>query len=770
MDDVNLANIDIPSERALISCLLNHGNEVYTDVSCIISGDTLTQECNLCAYKVIEHLNKTHPDINKIDKALFISGANSVGLDKFFAQKEEMKYINSLYNFECEKNNGIKLAKKLAKLEIARIFRQNALKTDDNLSRITGDEKLSDIISIVENPIFDLSQRIKGFDKLSKSPQPILKNSLRKYIEERRLNPVQQVGFPSGLPIWDRLIGGGLRSPSVNVIVARQKCGKALSNDSLVFTEFGPKPIEFIKVGDRVCHPNGGFTDVIGVFPQGVKETYRVWFNDNSYVDCCDEHLWTVKFYKRKTFEVLTTKELLKYETRLKSKCRQHRFSIPEFKPLEFTQNKKLEINPYLLGVSICKKSVNKRIPEEYLYSSIENRWSLLQGLMDTDGFVNSKGTGLLYYTSSKKLATDFKLLINSLGGIAVIKNKKTKSNGKIFQSFAIRITFNDNRKCFRLPRKKDKARLRTKKNIKRRIEKIEKIDNVKCTCIRVSAEDGLFLTNDCIVTHNSSIASNTAYHVANLGIPILMLDTEMGEDEAFPRMTAMLSGVPINEIETGQFASNSEKDRLVNEAVSRLEAIPYDYINIAGQPFEETLTEMRRWLVRKVGLDEKGFAKPCLVILDYLKIMNKEYIRNVQETQEFGFMTTSLVNFTIKYKIPCLTFGQTNRDGINTEDMSVVAGSDRIGWFATNVSLFKVQSADEVLAQRQAGIRHPFNRKLINLVARHGSGNDEGDWINIRFHKNICRIEEGELQSDLLERMEENQGGFVNDGEQEEF
>lgn len=830
-----LSNIDIPGERVLVSGLLKYGNECYIDVSDIISDDTLTQQCNLCAYKVIDYINKTYPDINKIDKALFASGASAVGLDKFFAQKEESKYINSLYNFDVEKATVTKIAKKLAKLEIARIFRQNALKTDDNLSKITGDEKISDILAIVENPIFDLSQRIKGFDRLQRTPQPIFKNKLRDWIDERRKNPVQQVGIPTNLPIWDRLIGGGLRSPSVNVIVARQKIGKALSNDSLVYTEFGPKYIKDIKVGDIICHPNNGLTEVVGVFPQGVKNTYRVWFNDNNYVDCCEDHLWTVKFYKRKKYETLTTKELLTYETRLKSKCQQHRFSIPKFNELIFNNCDNLEINPYLLGILIGdgsitkslgftvadkfiakevkkllpndmtikfgrkyyyriirkvrspigktslrlaleklnlfgKKSINKHIPKEYLYSNIENRWSLLQGLMDTDGYISKNGQVVCYYSSSKELALNVCELVNSLGGISVIKDKKTKCNGKIFNSFVVRISFNDNIKCFRLPRKKNRCKIRKKKNLVRKIEKIEKIENVECTCIRVKAEDGLFLTNNCIVTHNSSIGSNTAYHVGNLGIPVLMLDTEMGEDEHFPRMTAMLSGVKIHEIETGLFANNKDKDRLVGEAVDKLESIPYDYINIAGQPFEETLTEMRRWLVRKVGLDSNGHANPCMLILDYLKIMNRDSIRNVQETQEFGFMTTSLVNFTIKYKIPCLTFGQTNRDGINTEDMSVVAGSDRIGWFATNVSLFKAQSADEILAQRQAGIRNPYNRKLINMVARHGPSNDEGDWINVRFHKDICRIEEGILQSELLENSQENEGGFVNEGEQTEF
>jgi hypothetical protein len=83
---------------------------------------------------------------------------------------------------------------------------------------------------------------------------------------------------------------------------------------------------------------------------------------------------------------------------------------------------------------------------------------------------------------------------------------------------------------------------------------------------------------------------------------------------------------------------------------------------------------------------------------------------------------------------------------------------------------IYSGQSVDEILAQRQAGIRNPYNRKLINMVARHGPSNDEGDWINVRFHKDICRIEEGDLQSSVLANIEENNGGFVNEGEQQEF
>ena len=41
-----------------------------------------------------------------------------------------------------------------------------------------------------------------------------------------------------------------------------------------------------IKVGDQVINPDGGYANVIGVFPQGVMDIYRVTFSDGSFTEC----------------------------------------------------------------------------------------------------------------------------------------------------------------------------------------------------------------------------------------------------------------------------------------------------------------------------------------------------------------------------------------------------------------------------------------------------------------------------------------------------
>jgi replicative DNA helicase len=232
--------------------------------------------------------------------------------------------------------------------------------------------------------------------------------------------------------------------------------------------------------------------------------------------------------------------------------------------------------------------------------------------------------------------------------------------------------------------------------------------------------------------------------------VPVLYLDTEMTREDQWTRMLALLSGVKIDDVETGRYAKDAYKKRLVADAVSKLESIPYDFLSIAGQPFEETEAVMRRWVTRRVGTNDDGSAKPSLIIFDYLKLMSSEAMEaaRLAEFQVLGFMMTRLHNFAVKYKVPILAFVQLNRDGINVEDTSAVSQSDRIIWLCSNFSIYKKKS-DEELAE-QAGSPEVYNRKLVPVVARHGAGLDDGDYINVMSHGAIAKIVEGPTRSEL--------------------
>ena len=237
-----------------------------------------------------------------------------------------------------------------------------------------------------------------------------------------------------------------------------------------------------------------------------------------------------------------------------------------------------------------------------------------------------------------------------------------------------------------------------------------------------------------------SVFGDNVALNVASKGYPVLMLDTEMSKEDHLNRLLANISGVPINEIATGRFIDDEEKHEKVVDAMKKLESLPYSYISVAGKPFEQILNLIKRWVMQEVKTDDSGKTNDCLIIYDYLKLMSSSSItNNIQEYQALGFQITSLHNLCVKLDIPCLSFVQLNRDGITKESTDAVSGSDRLIWLCTSFTIFKIKSPEELAEDGpNAG-----NRKLVPIVARHGSGLDDGDYINMLMQGSHSKLRE---------------------------
>lgn len=244
-----------------------------------------------------------------------------------------------------------------------------------------------------------------------------------------------------------------------------------------------------------------------------------------------------------------------------------------------------------------------------------------------------------------------------------------------------------------------------------------------------------------------SVFADNVALNVAKNKIPVLMLDTEMSKEDHINRLLANISGVPINDIATGRFVDDDEKQEKVIEAVKILESIPYSYVSVAGKPFDQILNLIKRWVFQEVKTDNNGKTNDCLIIYDYLKLMSSNSItNNIQEYQALGFQITSLHNLCVKLDIPCLSFVQLNRDGITKESTDAVSGSDRLIWLCTSFSIFKVKSPEELAEDGpNAG-----NRKLVPIVSRHGAGLDDGDYINMVMNGSHAKLRELKTRNEL--------------------
>lgn len=340
--------------------------------------------------------------------------------------------------------------------------------------------------------------------------------------------------------------------------------GKSLADDQLVQTPEGPREIGSLHVGDLVFGANGRPTRVVGVFPQGERQAYRVTFRDGSSVESDMDHLWAVWTHKQRQIgsqpSVLPLREIA--EKGLRFPSGPHRFCIPLCAPVEY-QKAELPMEPYLLGVligdgtclgktpTVCtpdsdkqiilnlerllpvgmtvvedrspacpryrlvdresrgnrlaavlrsldldKSSPERSIPEIYLRGSIEQRLSLLRGLMDTDGSCRKNRT--TFSTKSAPLAATMANLVQSLGGTAIIHPQARAGEIEVNVKLLV---------CpFTLRRKAARWSPSTKNPPSRFITAIEATRLCAHTCIKVEAEDGLFLTNDYIVTHNTTL------------------------------------------------------------------------------------------------------------------------------------------------------------------------------------------------------------------------------------------------------------------------
>lgn len=159
--------------------------------------------------------------------------------------------------------------------------------------------------------------------------------------------------------------------------------------------------------------------------------------------------------------------------------------------------------------------SSTKFIPRMYLFAGIEERWELLRGLMDTDGWVEPQ-RACYYCTVSERLAEDVRHLAQSLGAVVTTTTKipTYTYKGETLKgqlAYTLTIKLPDPARAFGLTRKREIAAGLKHQSEGRIIESIEYERDGEATCIMVSNANSLYITDDFIVTHNSDLAIGLA-------------------------------------------------------------------------------------------------------------------------------------------------------------------------------------------------------------------------------------------------------------------
>lgn len=289
-----------------------------------------------------------------------------------------------------------------------------------------------------------------------------------------------------------------------------------------------------------------------------------------------------------------------------------------------------------------------KFIPKIYLFSSVQDRINLLQGLMDTDGEVNKpNGNSFSYCSKSEQLINDIIFLIRSLGGHASKSKKYNKKYKRYYYTLYGR--FNNGIIPFYCYNKRKfwKGNSRTKYKF---ITDIKYIGKKECQCISVDSPNNLFITNSFNITHNTEISIQFAINCAkNENKRCIFFSIETTKLSLFNRILCHMTGIPMQRVRLRKF-NDYERD-LIKSNYDELKSLPLTLVDDPIMTTSKIYSRIKReqYLKGDIGL----------IIIDYLQLMKGNNANRVQEISQISW---GLKIIAKQLNIPIITLSQLSR------------------------------------------------------------------------------------------------------------
>lgn len=253
-----------------------------------------------------------------------------------------------------------------------------------------------------------------------------------------------------------------------------RRFGKALLDSELIYTPHGSKKIGFADIGDIIYGDDGKLTTIVGVYPQGFVDTYKVTFEDGRSVVCCGQHQWKVKYHG--DYKVMSTMGIIHSDF--------SKMTIDIGEAVDFPERRWL-ISPQLMG----------SLAASFLCGATDRIFELSKKEMD-DVIYSSKKQKELFIGSLMKIACGintgddrFKVVYKSEYIISFVR--------KIFWSMGYYCVMDGDDMYI------------SKTHDRLRISDIDYYGRYKATCIEVDNKSHQFLTTNFVVSHNTTIMSS---------------------------------------------------------------------------------------------------------------------------------------------------------------------------------------------------------------------------------------------------------------------
>lgn len=253
-----------------------------------------------------------------------------------------------------------------------------------------------------------------------------------------------------------------------------RRFGKALLESELIYTPYGPKKIGFADIGDIIYGDDGKITTVVGVYPQGFVDMYKVTFEDGRSIVCCGQHQWKVKYHG--DYKVMSTMGIIHSDFQ--------KMTIDIGEAVDFPERRWL-MSPQLLG----------SLTASFLCGSTDRIFELSNKEMD-DIIYSSKKQKELFISSFMKISC----------GISTGDDRfKVVYKSEYIISFVRRIFWSMGYYCVM-----DGDDMYISKTHNRlRISDIDYYGKYKATCIEVDNKSHQFLATNFVVSHNTTIMSS---------------------------------------------------------------------------------------------------------------------------------------------------------------------------------------------------------------------------------------------------------------------
>lgn len=253
-----------------------------------------------------------------------------------------------------------------------------------------------------------------------------------------------------------------------------RRFGKALLDSELIYTPYGSKKIGFADIGDIIYGDDGKLTTIVGVYPQGFVDMYKVTFEDGRSIVCCGQHQWKVKYHG--DYKVMSTMGIIHSDF--------SKMTIDMGEAVDFPERRWL-ISPQLMG----------SLTASFLCGSTDRIFELSNKEMD-DIIYSSKKQKELFISSFMKISC----------GISTGDDRfKVVYKSEYIISFVRRIFWSMGYYCVM-----DGDDMYISKTHNRlRISDIDYYGKYKATCIEVDNKFHQFLTTNFVVSHNTTIMSS---------------------------------------------------------------------------------------------------------------------------------------------------------------------------------------------------------------------------------------------------------------------